>query len=67
MKSWTKMSNTWQENDEVITNYKTIVQSQKESYLMGYEEAIAMVINVSRSMYTEYDKETLQELEQRIV
>jgi hypothetical protein len=61
------MSNTWQENDEVITNYKTIVQSQKESYLMGYEEAIAMVINVSRSMYTEYDKETLQELEQRIV
>ena len=61
------MSNTWQENDEVITNYKTIVQSQKESYLMGYEEAIAMVINVSRSMYTDYDKETLQELEQRIV
>ena len=61
------MSNTWQENDEVITNYKTIVQSQKVSYLMGYEEAIAMVINVSRSMYTEYDKETLQELEQRIV
>jgi hypothetical protein len=61
------MSNTWQDNDEVITNYKTIVQSQKESYLMGYEEAIAMVINVSRSMYTEYDKETLQELEQRIV
>jgi hypothetical protein len=61
------MSNTWQENDEVITNYKTIVQSQKVSYLMGYEEAIAMVINVSRSMYTDYDEDTLQELEQRIV
>jgi len=67
MKSWTKMSNTWQENDEVITNYKTIVQSQKESYLMGYEEAIAMVINVCRSMYNEFDQATLEELEQRIV
>jgi hypothetical protein len=61
------MSNTWQDNDEVITNYKTIVQSQKESYLMGYEEAIAMVINVCRSMYNEFDQATLEELEQRIV
>ena len=61
------MSNTWQENDEVITNYKTIVQSQKESYLMGYEKAIAMVINVCRSMYNEFDQATLEELEQRIV
>jgi len=61
------MSNTWQDNYEVITNYKTIVQSQKESYLMGYEEAITMVINVCRSMYNEFDQATLQELEQRIV
>jgi hypothetical protein len=61
------MSNTWQENDVVVTNYRTIVQSQEESCLMGYEEAIKMVIDVCRSMYTEYDKETLKELEQRIV
>ena len=61
------MSNTWQDEDEVVTNYRTIVQSQKESYLMGYEEAITMVINVCRSMYNEFDQATLQELEQRIV
>ena len=57
----------WQPEDEVITNYRTIVQSQQESYRQGWEDAVAMVINVCRSMYTEYDKETLQELEQRIV
>jgi len=57
----------WKPEDEVTTNYRTIVQSQQESYRQGWEDAVAMVINVSRSMYTEYDEETLQELEQRIV
>jgi hypothetical protein len=57
----------WKPEDEVVTNYRTIVQSQQESYRQGWEDAVAMAINVSRSMYTEYDKETLQELEQRIV
>jgi hypothetical protein len=61
------MSNTWQDDDEVITNYKTIVQSQKESSIIGWEEAIKMVIDVCRSMYNEYDRATLEELEQRIV
>lgn len=61
------MSNTWQENDEVVTNYRTIVQSQQESYRQGWEDAVAMVINVCGSMYTEYNEETLKELEQRIV
>jgi hypothetical protein len=41
--------------------------SNPEMYVVGWEEAIAMVINVCRSMYTDYDEETLQELEQRIV
>jgi len=40
---------------------------EHESYRQGWEDAVAMVINVSRSMYTDYDEETLQELEQRIV
>ena len=57
----------WQPEDEVTTNYRTIVQSQQESYRQGWEDAVAMTISVCRSMYTEYDEETLQELEQRIV
>lgn len=57
----------WQPEDEVVTNYRTIVQSQQESYRLGWEQAIAMVISVCGSMYTDYDEDTLQELEQRIV
>jgi len=57
----------WQPEDEVITNYRTIVQSQQESYALGWSEAIAMVLNVCGEMYNGYDNATLQELEQRIV
>ena len=57
----------WKPEDEVVTNYSTIVQSQHESHRQGWEDAVAMVINVCRSMYNEFDQATLEELEQRIV
>lgn len=36
-------------------------------YDQGWQEAIEMVINVIGEMYNEFDHETLEELEQRIV
>ena len=36
-------------------------------YDVGWEEAIAMVLDVIGQMYNEYDQATLEELRQRIV
>jgi len=65
----------WQPEDEVVTNFKTIKQSQQESYDAGYEEgwtnAINNVLDISQQMrYNDnlsWNNETLEELEQRIV
>jgi len=63
----------WQNEDEVITTFGTIKQSQQESYTQGWEEAIAYAVEVAKSMITrpdqdgQYDKYTLEELVQRIV
>jgi hypothetical protein len=37
------------------------------AYMQGWHKAIAMVLDVSGSMYNGFDTPTLQELEQRIV
>jgi hypothetical protein len=57
----------WQPEDEITTNYRSIVQSQQEAHDQGWRNAIAMVLDVCGQMYNEYDQKTLQELEQRIV
>jgi len=66
---------TWKDEDEVTTTFKTIKQSQQESYDAGYEEgwtnAINNVLDISQQMrYNDnlsWNNETLEELEQRIV
>jgi hypothetical protein len=59
---------TWKDEDEVTTTFKSIKQSQQESYSQGWQEAIQYVIDIIGEMkYTEYDNTTLEELEQRIV
>ena len=60
---------TWKDEDEVVTNFRTIKQAQEESYQEGWENAIAYVLDISQQMrYTDRFKgPTLEELEQRIV
>jgi len=66
---------TWKDEDEVTTTFKTIKQSQQESYDAGYEQgwtnAINNVLDISQQMrYNDnlsWNNETLEELEQRIV
>jgi hypothetical protein len=63
----------WQDEDEVITNFKTLKQAQAEEYTRGWSEAIEYVIEVANLMLTrpdqdgQYDKYTIEELKQRIV
>lgn len=60
---------TWQDEDEVTTTFKSIKQSQQESYDQGWQEAIDHVIDIINEMQYTYDwhNPTLDELEQRIV
>ena len=57
----------WQPEDIVTTNFRTVVQAAQENYDSGWQEAIAMVLDVCGEMYNEFDKATLDELRQRIV
>jgi len=44
-----------------------VIELTNLAHMKGWNDAIQMVIDVCRSMYTDYDEDTLQELEQRIV
>ena len=57
---------SWQPEDVVTTNFRTVVQAAQENYDQGWQEAIAMVLDVCGEMYNEYDESTLEELRQRI-
>jgi hypothetical protein len=57
----------WQDEDEVITTFRTIKQAQAEEYTRGWDEAIAMVQSVITEMKAGYDNYALEELAQRIV
>lgn len=57
---------SWQPEDVVTTNFRTVVQAAQENYDQGWQEAIAMVLDVCGQMYNEYDESTLEELRQRI-
>lgn len=57
---------SWQPEDVVTTNFRTVVQAAQENYDSGWESAIAMVLDVIGEMYNEYDESTLEELRQRI-
>ena len=59
--------NQWHDEDEVVTNYKSIRLSSMQAYDLGWQKAIEMVLDVCGEMYNDFDKATLQELEQRIV
>lgn len=58
---------SWQPEDIVTTNFRTVVQAAQENYDQGWQEAIDMVLDVLGLMYDDYDQETLEELKQRIV
>lgn len=58
---------SWQPEDVVTTNFRTVVQAAQENYDQGWQEAIDMVLDVLGLMYDDYDQETLEELKQRIV
>ena len=58
---------SWQPEDVVTTNFRTVVQAAQENYDQGWQEAIDMVLDVLGLMYDDYDQETLEELRQRIV
>ena len=58
---------SWNPEDIVTTNFRTVVQAAQENYDQGWQEAIDMVLDVLGLMYDDYDQETLEELKQRIV